>query len=54
VHRFFRREGELLVPFAEGDEIVRSSTVTGFWLRRTWLNPRQLPVVATCLAEIGG
>ena len=51
-HRFFRREGELLIEFAAGEEIIRSQTVAGFWVRRSWLNPDQLPTVASALAEI--
>lgn len=52
-HRFFRREGELLVEFATDQEIIRSQTITGFWVRRSWLNPEQLPAVGPALAEIG-
>jgi Uma2 family endonuclease len=51
-HRFYRREGELLVEFAHGEEIIRAQTVAGFWVRRTWLNPDALPEVAGCLDEI--
>ncbi|MBA3833198.1 MAG: Uma2 family endonuclease [Chthoniobacterales bacterium] len=52
-HRFFRREGELLVEFAADQEIIRSQTIAGFWVRRSWLNPEQLPAVGPALAEIG-
>jgi Uma2 family endonuclease len=52
-HRFFRREGELLVEFSAGAEMISSQAVPGFWLRRSWLNPEKLPAVSQCLAEIG-
>jgi Uma2 family endonuclease len=51
-HRFFRREGELLVEFAQQEEVIAAQTVPGFWVRRGWLNPDQLPAVAPCLAEV--
>jgi Uma2 family endonuclease len=51
-HRFYRREGELLVEFAQGADVIRAQSVAGFWLRRAWLNPDALPEVAPCLEEI--
>jgi Uma2 family endonuclease len=53
-HRFYRREGELLVEFAAGEPVIRAQTIPGFWLRRAWLNPEALPEVATCFEEIVG
>jgi Uma2 family endonuclease len=52
-HRFYRREGELLVEFAAGAERVPAQTIPGFWLNRSWLNPERLPEVRQCLAEMG-
>lgn len=51
-HQFFRREGELLVEFARTGEKIKSSTVRGFWVKRSWLNAAKLPPVRACLAEI--
>jgi Uma2 family endonuclease len=51
-HRFYRREGELLVEFAHGEEIIRAATIEGFWIKRSWLNSDDLPEVAGCLEEI--
>jgi Uma2 family endonuclease len=51
-HRFYHREGEFLVEFAHGEEIVRAQTIPGFWVKRAWLNPESLPEVAACLDEI--
>lgn len=51
-HRFFRREEGILTPFAEGEEEVRSVTVPGFFLRRSWLDPTKLSEVGECLAEM--
>lgn len=53
-HRFYAREGELLVEFAHGEELIRARTVSGFWVKRSWLNPEALPEVAGCLDEICG
>ncbi len=51
-HRFYRREGELLTAFAEEEETVHAARVPGFFLRRAWLDPANLPEVADCLKEI--
>jgi hypothetical protein len=51
-HSFFRREGELMVEFAHGEEIIRSKVVEGFWMRRSWLNPGNLPKATDCLEEV--
>jgi Uma2 family endonuclease len=51
-HRFYRREGEFLTAFAEDEEIVRSAQVSGLALRRSWLDPVNLPEVAACLVEM--
>lgn len=55
-HRFYRREGDLLTAFGEGDETIHSFRLPGFFLRRSWLDPENLPDVAGCLAviEAGG
>lgn len=50
--RFCRREGELLVEFAHGAEVIRAQTVARFWVKWVWLNPEALPEVAACLNEI--
>jgi len=52
-HRFFRREGELLMEFAEGEEIIRAESIPGFFVKRGWLDPERLPSVAAARAEIG-
>lgn len=52
-HEFCTREGELLVPFAEEEPVIRSRAVSGFRMKREWLNPRQLPAVRDCLADPG-
>ena len=50
VHRFYRREGELLVELAAGEGVIRSGVVPRFWVRREWLDPEHLPKVADALA----
>ena len=63
-HRFYRREGELLVEFcgaADGNSrpddpgrprVIESSVVPGFFVRREWLNPEQLPSLDDALEAI--
>ena len=51
-HRFYRREGELLIEFAATEGVVRSTVLRGFTLRRYWLNPERPPKVGSCLDEI--
>jgi Uma2 family endonuclease len=52
VHRFYRRQVDVLVEFAEGVERVESVSIPGFWVKRAWLNPEKLPTVKSCLSEI--
>ena len=49
-HRFYRRQGELLVEYAAGAERIESSVVTGFFVRREWLDPDNLPSISASLA----
>jgi len=51
-HRFYRREGELLVEFARGEEMICAQTIPGFWVQSARLNPNALPEVASCLEEV--
>lgn len=51
-HRFYRREGELLVEFARESEIIHSQTVSRFWVRRAWLDPERREEVSRCFAEL--
>jgi len=52
VHRFYRREGELLVEFAAGEAVIRSLVLDGFEMERTWLDPERLPKIAEALAKV--
>jgi Uma2 family endonuclease len=52
-HEFYRRDGEMLVPFARDEPVIHSPALKGLWLKRAWLNPRKLPTVRACLAELG-
>jgi len=51
-HRFYGREGELLVEFAAGEAVIRSVVVPGFWMRREWLDPDRLPKGTEAPAEL--
>jgi Uma2 family endonuclease len=53
-HRFFRRENELLVEYAQSGEQITAQSVQGFWVKRSWLNPEKLPDVSQCLREVLG
>lgn len=52
VHRFFKRENELLVEFAEHSPVIAAQTIPGFWVQRAWLDPARLPAARDCLREI--
>jgi Uma2 family endonuclease len=52
VHRFYRRQVDMLVEFAEGAERIESVSIPGFWVKRAWLNPDEPSTVKSCLAEI--
>jgi len=51
-HRFYRREGDYLTEFAERATTIPSATITGFDVRRDWLDPDNLPTVAECLSAL--
>lgn len=53
-HRFYAREGELLVEFAREAERIDAKSVPGFYLRRSWLDPVNPPSVTQCLREMVG
>ena len=52
VHRFYRLRVDVLEEFGEGAERIESVSIPGFWVKRAWLNPENLPTVKSCLAEI--
>ena len=51
-HRFYRRDGELLIEYAEQGSRIESQVVTGFFVLREWLDPERLPPLAESLATI--
>lgn len=51
-HRFYAREGELLVEFAYREPTIRSTVIPGLFLQREWLDPAKLPKVRDCLSDI--
>lgn len=51
-HRFYAREGELLVEFANGEAEIASRVVPGLTLQRQWLDPQALPPVSECLTSL--
>lgn len=53
-HRFYARDGEVLVEFAEEGEWIVSKTIPGFKVRRSWLHPDEHPDVDAALVELPG
>lgn len=51
-HRFYAREGELLVEFAQGEARIPSRVIAGFWVEKQWLDPETLPPVLECLERV--
>ena len=51
-HRFYRRDGELLVEYAEGAAKIESLVVPGFFVMREWLHPERTPRITESLARI--
>jgi Uma2 family endonuclease len=54
-HRFYSLQDNLLLEFGQDEEIIRSRAIAGFWVKRAWLNPRQMPASPTisgALAEL--
>ena len=51
-HRFYRRDGELLVEYGEGAAKIESRVVPGFFVMRDWLDPERLPPITESLARI--
>jgi Uma2 family endonuclease len=54
-HRFYaRREGSpYLEEFASGQEWIASRVLSGLRIARSWLDPENLPPIATCLEKTG-
>ena len=42
-HRFYSRQDNLLLEFGQNEGVIRSRAVSGFWVRRDWLDPGQMP-----------
>lgn len=51
-HRFYRREGELLVEFADGESRIASAVLPGLFLEREWLDPGRLPAASSALEAV--
>lgn len=47
----YRRDGELLVEYAEGAAKIESLVVPGFFVMREWLNPGRTPRITESLAR---
>ena len=51
-HRCYRRDGELLVEYAQEEARIESQVVPGFFVMREWLGPARLPQITESLAQI--
>ena len=51
-HRFYRRQGEILIEYGEEAARIESQAVPGFFVRREWLDPDSHPALADALARI--
>ena len=51
-HRFYRRQGEILIEYGEEAARIESQVVRGFFVRREWLHPDSHPTLADALARI--
>ena len=51
-HRFYRRDGELLIEYAAGEEKIDSRAVPGFFVMREWLDPRRTPPILEAFTRI--
>lgn len=55
LHQAYRRNGDFFVPYGSTTEdIIESEVVSGFYLRRSWLNAPESQNVMACLREILG
>ncbi|MFP4301239.1 MAG: Uma2 family endonuclease [Spirochaetaceae bacterium] len=51
-HRFYRRKEEELVEYADGARRIESDVIPGFFVKRAWLDPTDLPQIHVALEEI--
>ena len=51
-HRFYRRDGELLIEYAAGEEKIDSRVVPGFFVMREWLDPGRTPPILEAFTRI--
>ena len=51
-HRFYRRRDEELVEYADEQPQISSEVVACFFVKRTWLDPEQLPRLDDALSTV--
>jgi Uma2 family endonuclease len=53
-HRFYCRQDNLLLEFAQNEDIIRSRAIGDFWVKRSWLDrqSRSKPTVSEALAQL--
>ncbi len=50
-HRFYRRQEDELVEYADGEERIDSVVIPGFFLKREWLDPARLIPIDQALEQ---
>lgn len=50
-HRFYAREDDILVEFAQGEDVIHAREIPGFMVRREWLGP-DIPKVRDALTAL--
>ena len=51
-HRFYAKDGEVFVEYAENDEWIVSKTIPGFKVKREWMDPEATPDVIDCINQL--
>ncbi len=51
-HRFYRLDNEELVEYADGAETIDSTVIQGFFLKRSWLDPANLPRIDNAIHAV--
>jgi Uma2 family endonuclease len=53
-HRFYSRQDNLLLEFAQNEDTIRSRAIGDFWVKRSWLDrqSQSKPTVSEALAQL--
>jgi Uma2 family endonuclease len=51
-HKFYRRGGDMLDEVDGGVDKITCTSIPGFWVKRSWLDPDKLPKIKQCVKEV--